>query len=431
MLRIFILCVLLCFCRIKTTAYLSKRTFIYNGVWLCNLKIFAYNDVFFGWETIMDFNMDYAKQLMQLQQTSHYRSFRQVPSDLLNLSSNDYLAIGENHDLYQEFMDNLPLAHKRFGATSSRLLTGNFAAHEHLEHSLKAAFARSALVFNSGYHMNVGILPALCDDKTLIVADKWVHASIIDGIRLSGAKFLRFAHQDFAMLEQILQKNSPHYQQIIIVTESLFSMDGDMTDLCALVALKERFDNVRLYVDDAHGVGVYGDTGLGVAQMQGVISGIDFLLGTFGKALASVGGYVLCDDVIRSYLINTMRPLIFSTALPPINMAWTNFVFEKVQSMNRERTHLATLSQTLRNKIGGLGLNCPSDSHIVPIILGDNERAVKYADCLQQSGFYVLPIRPPTVPKNTARVRLCLNSGMTMSDIEKLGDVLQGLMDKK
>ncbi len=379
----------------------------------------------------MDFNMDYAKQLMQLQQTSHYRSFRQIPPDLLNLSSNDYLAIGENHDLYQEFMDTLPLAHKRFGATSSRLLTGNFAAHEHLEHSLKTAFARSALVFNSGYHMNVGILPALCDDKTLIVADKWVHASIIDGVRLSKAKFLRFAHQDFAMLEQILHKNSPHYQQIIIVTESLFSMDGDMTDLRALVALKERFDNVKLYVDDAHGVGVYGETGLGVAQMQGVIPKIDFLLGTFGKALASVGGYVLCDDVIRSYLINTMRPLIFSTALPPINMAWTNFVFHKVQSMHHERAHLGALSKTLQSVIAQLGLNCPSDSHIVPIILGENDRAVKYAECLQQSGFYVLPIRPPTVPKNTARVRLCLNSGLTKADIKHLSDALRALAAKE
>ena len=378
----------------------------------------------------MTLNAPYIAQLQALKQASHDRTFRHTPPDLLNLSSNDYLAIGENQALYQAFIQNVADSDKRFGATSSRLLTGNFTAHERLESSLEQAFGRSALIFNSGYHMNVGILPALCDDKMLIVADKWVHASIIDGVRLSGAKWLRYAHQDFAQLEQILHKHSPHYRQIIIATESLFSMDGDITDLGALVALKQRYGNVRLYVDDAHGVGVYGKTGLGVAQMQGVAGEIDFLVGTFGKALASVGGYLLCDDVIKAYLINTMRPLIFSTALPPINMAWTAFVFEKMQSMHNERIKLAKLSDKLRQIIKGLGLNCPSDSHIIPIIVGDNDRAVRYAGSLQQAGFYVLPIRPPTVPKNTARVRLCLNSGITEADIIRLGDVLHDLASK-
>lgn len=378
----------------------------------------------------MTLNAPYITQLQALKQSSHDRTFRHTPPDLVNLSSNDYLAIGENQALYQAFIQNMAGSDKRFGATSSRLLTGNFSAHERLEGSLEQAFGRSALIFNSGYHMNVGILPALCDDKTLIVADKWVHASIIDGVRLSGAKWLRYAHQDFAQLEHILHKHSPHYRQIIIATESLFSMDGDITDLGALVALKQRYGNVRLYVDDAHGVGVYGKTGLGVAQRQGVAGEIDFLVGTFGKALASVGGYLLCDDVIKAYLINTMRPLIFSTALPPINMAWTTFVFEQMQSMHHERTKLAKLSDKLRQIIKGLGLNCPSDSHIIPIIVGDNDRAVRYADSLQQAGFYVLPIRPPTVPKNTARVRLCLNSGITKADIARLGDVLHDLASK-
>ena len=378
----------------------------------------------------MTLNAPYITQLQALKQASHDRTFRHTPPDLVNLSSNDYLAIGDNQALYQSFIQNMADSDKRFGATSSRLLTGNFIAHERLEDSLEQAFGRSALIFNSGYHMNVGILPALCDDKTLIVADKWVHASIIDGVRLSGAKWLRYAHQDFAQLEQILHKHSPHYRQIIIATESLFSMDGDITDLGALVALKQRYGNVRLYVDDAHGVGVYGKTGLGVAQRQGVAGEIDFLVGTLGKALASVGGYLLCDDVIKAYLINTMRPLIFSTALPPINMAWTAFVFEQMQSMHHERITLANLSDKLRQIIKGFGLNCPSDSHIIPIIVGDNDRAVRYADSLQQAGFYVLPIRPPTVPKNTARVRLCLNSGLTEADIIRLGDVLRDLASK-
>ena len=283
------------------------------------------------------------------------------------------------------------------------------------------AFQREAcLLFNSGYHANIGILPAVANKQTLIVADKLVHASIIDGIRLSDAPFVRYRHNDYAHLHEILQKQHLNYERIIVVTESLFSMDGDFADLPQLVAFKRQFGNVMLYVDEAHGIGVYGEQGLGVAEQMNCLPYIDFLVGTFGKALASMGAYVVCDQVIKDYLINTMRPLIFSTALPPFNVAWTEFLFEKRPHFQAKRQHLMQLSARLRQVVAEQ-LNMPmlSESHIVPLILGDNQRTVQTAQCLQQQGYYCLPIRPPTVPVGTSRIRLSLTADITHDELEQ------------
>ena len=157
-----------------------------------------------------------------------------------------------------------------------------------------------------------------------------------------------------------------------MVTESIFSMDGDETDLAALVSIKQQFSKVMLYVDEAHAIGVRGEQGLGCAEQYTVIDDIDLLVGTFGKAIASVGGYLICHAVIREYLINSMRPLIFSTAQPPMCMAWTNFIFQKVLGLDQRRQHLQSKSQYLQQAVQNKGFECPSTSHIVPIILGDS-----------------------------------------------------------
>jgi len=175
-----------------------------------------------------------------------------------------------------------------------------------------------------------------------------------------------------------------------------------------------------LYVDEAHAIGVRGVRGLGCAEQYAVINQIDFLVGTFGKALASVGGYLVCEPVIREYLINSMRPLIFSTALPPISIAWTRFVFEHMQKMQKQRDHLADLSHHLQHKVQSLGFCCPSSSHIVPVITGDSQRAVDKANYLQAQGFYIMPVRPPTVPANSARLRISLTSQIQPEEIEQL-----------
>ncbi|AKD40155.1 8-amino-7-oxononanoate synthase [Pasteurella multocida] len=371
-------------------------------------------------------------QFRQLPQLIHRGRFIQREDNtMLNMSSNDYLGLANNEALRQAFFtqyqDQLPA----LTSSSSRLLTGSFPIYDELESLMAQAFGReTALLFNSGYHANIGILPALADKKTLIVADKLVHASMIDGIRLAQCEFVRFRHHDYVHLEQILQKNDRTFERIIVVTESVFSMDGDCADLIQLVALKQRYPQVMLYVDEAHAIGVLGEKGLGLAEQQGCINQIDILVGTFGKALGSMGAYVICDQVIRDYLVNKMRPLIFSTALPPFNVAWTHFVFQQLPHLQAERAHLAQLSQHLRQAIVDIfQVPMPSESCIVPYILGDNELTVRTAQRLQQQGYYCLPIRPPTVPKGTSRIRFSLTADMQVAEVEQFIACLQELAE--
>ena len=379
----------------------------------------------------------YAEQLDQLRQQGNFRQFRSnqqqgktieiQQQQMLNLSSNDYLGLASDLRLREQFFDETPNAQRLMSASSSRLLTGNFPAYEQLEATLTQLFhGRAALLFNSGYHMNIGILPALADAKTLILADKLVHASMIDGIRLSSAKYLRYRHNDLAHLQQLLTQYhaDDNYERIIVVTESIFSMDGDETDLAALVALKQQFAKVMLYVDEAHAIGVRGQQGLGCAEQYGVIDAIDFLVGTFGKAVASVGGYLICDPIIRDYLINRMRPLIFSTAQPPICMAWTQFMLNQIVHMQTQRQHLAALSLYMQQGIQAKGFTCPSTSQIVPVIIGDSTATVSKARQLQTAGFYVMPVRPPTVPQGSSRLRICLNTQFETADLTQLLDLL-------
>lgn len=339
---------------------------------------------------------------------------------MLNLSSNDYLGVASRKDWRDCFLEELKRSDIPLSSTSSRLLTGNYAVYTDLEQRMASRFGREAvLLFNSGYHANTGILPALADKRTLIIADKWVHASLIDGMLLSGAPFQRYKHNDPEQLERMLAASATRYEQVIIVTESLFSMDGDIADLRRLVEIKRRYDNVLLYVDEAHAIGVRGETGLGIAEEQGCLAEIDLLVGTFGKALASMGAYVACSRVIRDYLVNTMRPLIFSTALPPAQVAWSRFVFKRLPELNAERNQLAVTSRLLRECLKGKGGET-SESHIIPYILGANDTCIRQAEELRRKGFYCLPVRPPTVPKGTSRIRFSLTAGITEKEVAHL-----------
>ncbi|WP_032093040.1 8-amino-7-oxononanoate synthase [Necropsobacter rosorum] len=380
---------------------------------------------------------DFYQELTHLQEIGQFRRLpelkhcgRYIEQDgrrMLNLSSNDYLGLANDSALKQAFFAQYAEALPHLTSSSSRLLTGSFPAYQQLETLLAQRFQRqSALLFNSGYHANIGILPAIARKKTLIVADKLVHASLIDGIRLSGADFLRYRHNDYAHLEQILHKHHRTFTRMIVVTESVFSMDGDLADLTRLVGLKKQFDNLLLYVDEAHAVGVYGEQGLGLAEPLQCCGQIDFLVGTFGKALASMGAYVVCDQVMKDYLVNHMRPLIFSTALPPLNVAWSLFLYQKLPHFAARRRHLAQLSDNLRRHIARtFDVPMPSESCIVPYIVGDNDRAVRLAQRLRQQGYYCLPIRPPTVPQGTSRIRFSLTADMTFEDVAGLAACLE------
>ncbi len=388
-----------------------------------------------------------ANQYRQIPDLQHHgRYVLSEGARLLNIASNDYLGLGSNKQLQSEFLnhlsqspvDNIP----RMSATSSRLLTGNDEHLQALESELQDWYqnaiekqnlssSKSVLVFNSGYHANIGILPALTTlpIKTLILADKLVHASIIDGIRLSQSKLVsyrRYRHNDYEHLAKFIEQADLSFERIIIVTESIFSMDGDCADLAQLVQLKAKDARIELYVDEAHAIGILGNTGLGLAEETQTLADIDYLVGTFGKAFASIGAYIMCDEVVKQWLINQMRPLIFSTALPPINHAWTRFILAKIPSLNEQRLHLAQLSTMISTaipepyRISATNQNSDYHSPIVPYILGDNALTIAKSKQLQAAGFYALPVRPPTVPANTARIRLVMNAALSSDDCQRL-----------
>ncbi|WP_291530038.1 8-amino-7-oxononanoate synthase [Bacteroides sp. UBA939] len=340
---------------------------------------------------------------------------------MLNLSSNDYLGLASDRKLREEFLGGLSADSFLPTSSSSRLLTGNFTIYEELECTLARLFkTEAALTFNSGYHANTGILPAVSDAQTLILADKLVHASLIDGIRLSSAHCIRYRHNDVQQLARLIAENHAHYRQIIIVTESIFSMDGDAADLATLVQLKQTYHNVLLYVDEAHAFGVRGAQGLGCAEEAGCIQDIDFLVGTFGKAAASAGAYIACRSTVKEYLVNRMRTFIFTTALPPLNVAWTLFIVQRLSTLQKQRKHLEHISRMLRESLTEKGHACPSTSHIVPMIVGNSADTLLRAKELQQHGFYALPVRPPTVPEGTSRIRFSLTAEIKEEEIREL-----------
>ena len=371
------------------------------------------------------------QELQELKEKSNLRKLPAITHEgrniivdgrrMLNLSSNDYLGLANDRKLRQEFRETLTTETFLPTSSSSRLLTGNFSIYDRLEQQLADSFGtEAALTFNSGYHANTGILPAVSNTHTLILADKLVHASLIDGIRLSTAKCIRYRHNEYNQLERLLQVNHSEYKRIIVVTESIFSMDGDEADLRELVRLKKQYPNVLLYVDEAHAFGVRGQRGLGCAEEQDCINDIDFLVGTFGKALASAGAYIVCRKVIREYLINKMRTFIFTTALPPVTVQWTSFMLERLAGFRQRRETLRFLSNQLREALKNKGYDCPSTSHIVPLITGESCVAIRKAEELQRKGFYALPVRPPTVPEGTSRIRFSLTAEIRESEMEKL-----------
>ena len=371
------------------------------------------------------------QELIQLEQTGNLRGLPGIELDgkwihldekkMLNLSSNDYLGIASDQKMRQDFLSNLDIDKAIFSSSSSRLLTGNYPVYQKVERLLTDLYKKeSALVFSSGYHMNMGILPAIADKNTLILADKLVHASIIDGIRISSAQCIRYRHQDYRQLEELLDKHHAGFRSMIIVTESIFSMDGDVSPLPLLVQLKKKYPNTFLYVDEAHAVGVRGLNGLGIAEEEDCIPEIDFLCGTFGKAFASMGGFVVCSKIFRDYLINRMRTFIFTTALPPIQLEWSFFVLNQMINMKEERMWLRKSSQKVKEALEEKGFTSTSSSHILPVVIGDSKETILKAGEMQRKGFYMLPVRPPTVPKGTSRLRISLTAGITSAELNQL-----------
>ncbi len=353
--------------------------------------------------------------------------------DYLNLSGNDYLGLVGNKKLIQDFYSQLDTDNclEKFstGAGASRLMTGNSELYREVENRIAALYQKDrCLIFNSGYHINIGILPAITGKKDLIIADKLCHASLIDGMRLSRADVIRFHHNDYDHLETLLKKNRSNYDQVFLVSESVFSMDGDTCDLQKLVQLKIKY-KCFLLIDEAHAVGIIGPKGLGLAEELGVLPEIDIFIGTFGKAFGGQGGYTVCSNNVAEFLINTARSLIFTTGLPPVNLSWLLFILDKFPDMAKERLAVRQLSIRLRDSLRENNIVTSGSTHIVPIFIGDSLRAVVIAQKLRQKGFWVSAVRPPTVPEGSARLRLSVSASMTWDDIEPLPKLIKDTMD--
>lgn len=334
---------------------------------------------------------------------------------LINFSSNDYLGLSRNLQVQERAISYI---HKYgAGSTASRLICGNYPCFSALEDKLaRYKGQESALLFNSGFQANVSILPALAQRNSLILADRLCHNSIVQGAVLSRAKFIRFNHNDPEHLRRILAEISLPKAGILIVTESVFSMDGDRGKLRDLMNIARQYDAL-LYVDEAHATGVLGPKGMGLACGGEA----DLVMGTFGKGCGSFGAYLACRAEVREYLINYASGLIYSTALPPAVIGAIDAAIDLLPGMDSERQYLREMSEYLRAALNKLGFDTgQSSTQIIPVYIGGEDDTLKIAAWLEEQGFLAVAIRPPTVEAGLARIRLALSALHTYEQVDKL-----------
>lgn len=348
----------------------------------------------------------------------------------VNLSSNDYLGLAQDMSIVHEFYESTDFKNIRLSSSGSPLLTGAHDSYEKANSAIQNLFGRSALFFNSGFAANSGVISALSDADTLIIADKLAHASMIDGLTGAKGKYLRFAHNDYDHLERLIKSNLDKYDNILVVTEAVFSMDGDRADIKKLCELKKQYSNVYLYVDEAHSFCVFADNGAGLCASLGVVNEIDFILTTFGKGLGSQGACLIANQTAVNYLINTTRSLIFSTALSPLSFEHNAFMIEYMQKRNDLRERLYKISEYIHQTIKDCSLENLSQSQIIPVLTYSNENALKACSLFREKGFYAMPIRHPTVPQNKARLRLSLSAALSDDEVCALADAIKDCKEK-
>jgi len=346
-------------------------------------------------------------------------------TEYINLASNDYLGISTKYDLRKEFLEN---NNSLMSSASARLLTGSSQDYKALEKTISSIFNKeSALIFNTGYQANLGVISALIQKGDIIFSDKLNHASIIDGMQLSKGEFLRYKHLDYDHLEKLLKTKRDSYKRALIISESVFSMDGDIADIDKLVQLKQKY-NCLLMIDEAHAFCACGKNLSGLCYGKDV----DIITATFGKAIGSFGAFCVSKKEIIEYLINKSRSFIFSTSIPPINIAWSNWLLtEKINFIENQKLKLEDLTKQVHNLLDLKGIKTPSQTHIIPIIIGSNEDTVKLSEKLRSLGYYIPAIRPPTVAEGTSRLRLSLTADCNYSDIEKLLNIVQPNIQSK
>lgn len=377
----------------------------------------------------------FEQELNKLKDSDTYRQIPEISekegeyvvigeNKLLNLSSNDYLGLSTNEELAKEFMTTFEKDDYKiqFSSASARLLSGSTAIYGDLEKVLAGLFCKeSALIFNTGYQCNLGVVSTIARKGDIIFSDKLNHASIIDGMKLSEADFHRYRHLDYEHLEELLIKYRHKYQKALIISESLFSMDGDIADIRKLVELKQKY-NAILMIDEAHAFCSIDDNCAGLSDGMDV----DIVTATFGKSLGSFGAFVVSNKTIINYLINKARSFIFSTSIPPINIAWTKWLLTQKQDLiQQQKMKLAKLVIGTHKYLKSSDIDTVSESQIIPLVFGDDKKTVKIAEQLKSMGYFILPIRPPTVPPNTSRLRLSLTANIDFENIKSLIDYIK------
>ena len=370
------------------------------------------DDVIKRWTTGLE------KGLRLLDERHQRRSLAEIQG--INFCSNDYLGLAEHPQLKEAVVRALQSG-TRAGGTGSRLLSGQAESWRELEEQF-ANFAgtEAALFFGSGYAANIGMLEALVGPDDVVYSDLLNHASLIDGMRLSGARKVIYPHLDLNALEERLRKDAGAPWRRIIVTESIFSMNGDVAPLPEIADLAGKY-GAAMIVDEAHATGVHGPEGRGLAAQAGILSQVLATLHACGKALGSAGAFVCGSAILKEHLINHARTFIFSTALPPYLAEQIRAALRLAKGMERERYMLKKRSLAVIGALQREGFDTAnSSSQIVPVIIGTNEDTLKAAAHLQKAGFAVRGIRPPTVPQGHARLRLTLTTQIDEDDLQRL-----------
>lgn len=354
------------------------------------------------------------ERLRKNKEEKNFRSLKIIDENKLNLSSNDYLGIGQDKNLKDKFLEEYR-NEISFSSSSSRLITGNYKIIRELEEELNKIYGKKSLVMNSGFSANKTIIETFYNKDSLIITDRLNHASIYDGILASGSKIIRYKHLDVNHLENILEKYHRDYSDILVVTETVYSMDGDIAPIKEIINLKKKY-KFDLMVDEAHSYGVFG---YGISYEEDLIKDIDFITIPLGKGGGSIGAYIICSDIHRDYLINFGREFIYTTALPPVNNLWNLFILKNMKNFQEKREKLEDLKNFTLNKIKQMKLKTTSTSHIISLIIGDNEKADIVCKNLREKGYIVYLIKSPTVLKGSERMRLGLNSNISKVEIEK------------
>jgi 8-amino-7-oxononanoate synthase len=376
----------------------------------------------------LSFHRELESGLRGLEAQSRRRSLAEICG--INFCSNDYLGLAEHPALKKTVAEAVQRA-TRTGGMGSRLLSGQAAAWQEIEEEFaRFAGTEAALYFGSGYAANLGLLTSLLKKEDLVFSDALNHASLIDGMRLSGARKFIYPHLDLNVLEDGLRQHAQERCRKLIVTETVFSMDGDVAPVTEILALADRYGG-GVIVDEAHATGVHGPSGRGIAAEHENVQYLAAAVHTCGKALASAGAFVCGSAVLKEHLINHARTFIFSTAMPPYMAEQIRAALRLALAMDKEREELLARAKRLAARMRSQGWDTGNGAtQIVPVIIGENGETVAAAEFLQREGFAMRAIRPPTVAQGSARLRFSLTCGIAEDEIERLENVMQAWRDR-